>query len=88
MRNNIFTFIGVHPFEKMGSKVDKHAMLTPRKKDISGGDIDILCYIREPSHVLNLQNFLIRKCAKVLEELKMGVKGPYLVEPTLFTKKS
>ena len=74
LRNNIFTFIGVHPFEKMGSKVDKHAMLTPPKKDFSGGDIDILCYIREPSHVLNLQNFLIRKCAKVLEGVKMGVK--------------
>ena len=50
--------------------------------------MDIVCYIKEPSHVLKLHNFLIRKWGKVLEGVKMGVKGPYLVEPTLFTKKS
>ena len=74
LRNNIFTFIGAHPFEKIGSKVDKHAMLSPKKKDISANVIDIVCYIREPRHVLNLHNFLIRKCAKVLEGVKTGVK--------------
>ena len=36
LRNNIFTFIGVHPFEKIGSKVDKHAMLSPEKKIFPG----------------------------------------------------
>ena len=49
--------------------------------------MDIVCYIKEPSHVLKLHNFLIWKWGKVLEGVKMGVKGPYLVEPTLFTKK-
>ena len=71
---NIFTSIGVHPFEKIGSKVDKHAMLTPKKKDSSDLDLDIVCYIKEPSHVPNLHNFLIRKCGKVLEGVKGGLK--------------
>ena len=36
--------------------------------------MDIVCYIKEPSHVLKLHNFLIRKWGKVLEGVKTGVK--------------